>query len=263
MTTTNFNTIAQKILNIISRKGGMATLQDIRRSLSEFNQDGGAERLRDVLKKMLSHEMLSVHYEKATNGREVEFYRQNNGNRSNNSSNGSNSTCSVSLIGNDSNDMRITGSFNLVIEGGRELVNELAQSLIALIDTANGNSGTDNGNSRNALPVAKSKESAPPKPQKVSRIPTPPVAKTKESTLPAYNETPFDLEPAKPSPTDDDSFLVEINNNPSVFESDPDIISPWELLQSVINSPLPDERSTVPAIESNAVRFSGNNKRPL
>ena len=54
-----------------------------------------------------------------------------------------------------------------------------------------------------------------------------------------YNEEPFDLPPANPSPTDRDSLFDDLTHHVTLEESDPDIISPWELLQSVINSPLP------------------------
>ena len=46
--------VAVKILDAIRRKGGKATLTDIKRSIAFFNQSGGVEKLRQYLGSLLS-----------------------------------------------------------------------------------------------------------------------------------------------------------------------------------------------------------------
>jgi len=65
------------------------TLSDIKRSISKYNQAGGAEKLRAILADMVSQKILSVYTHQASNGKPVEIYLYTD------SSNGNNNTDSV------------------------------------------------------------------------------------------------------------------------------------------------------------------------
>ena len=178
MQTTDYKSQADKILSVIKKKGGRVTLQNIKRSVAEFNKKGGTERLREVLNQMIEHGLLHVDHDRAANNKEIESYRLRNS--------GSNADTIEHTINRNSNDMKIIGTHEFILEGVKDWIDgliqklsqEFAKSLIPYIATANGNNGNDCGNNRNALPIAD----------------------TPKSNLPDYNEKPFDI-PDSPNNT--------------------------------------------------------------
>jgi hypothetical protein len=188
MLSTNYNSrVFKKILDVLRKKGGIATKDDIKTAdYTLQNKTGGAAILDKVLASMVDQGVLIAHLHEAGNHKTVIFYRLNNGN----------ATDCVKPVGNGSDD-DINITCNLAIEKGRELIleaaeliasrikDELAKLLIASV-------ATDNGNGRNALTVAESKESA---------LSTSPAVDTKESATPTIDDEliPFDIDTDTPS----------------------------------------------------------------
>ena len=136
MNHTTVNSPINKILAAIQRKG-KATVSDIKRSIAEFNQAGGAEKLRCILADLVSNGSLTIHTDKSGNGQTVESYCL----ATSDASSGSNDA--TSNVGNGNN-MKITITFDIVIEGWQDIVSSLI----------NADCGNDGNNERNATLAA-------------------------------------------------------------------------------------------------------------
>jgi predicted ArsR family transcriptional regulator len=98
MSMTLNNSTLDKIISAIKRKGGIATLTEIKRSISEFNQSGGVEKLRQFIADLIAKGVLVLQTDKGGNGQTIESYRLTNRNVSNASnSNGSNTALKITV----------------------------------------------------------------------------------------------------------------------------------------------------------------------
>jgi len=226
-----------KILAAIERCEDKATLSKIIDKLGgRFGEAGGSEELKTILAKMVADKLLTIQSKGRKNGK-GDVYRLTNRNVANTCNNNSHNTRSVNPSkGNANDDVDILAAISFT-NRGREFAKELAgivaavlaQSLSALI-------GIANDNSRKALPVAKAKESAPPRPQRVSRGTTAPVAATKASDSPRIDgsEIPFEDTPQAPTPSPQparvyaDHSPESLNSFKPPFEGDPLVFGPLD-----------------------------------
>jgi hypothetical protein len=124
-----------KIITVIKRKGGIATLTGIKRSISEFNQSGGVEKLRQYLDDLITKGVIAPHTEKGSNGRTIETFRLT----SRYACNGSNVGKSN---GNDAcNDNYVNLTITVTLEAALEGLTDILHSWLG-VDGCNGDDGT-------------------------------------------------------------------------------------------------------------------------
>ena len=120
MSNSPVTTLCDKILSAIKRNGTV-TATEIRRSISEFNQTGGAEKLHNFLADLVSKGVISAEPSTGGNGRVVKSYSLSN------SSNDAHSSVS--------DNVKITCTFEIVFEG----LAGIFSPLFSQPGTANGN----------------------------------------------------------------------------------------------------------------------------
>ena len=143
MSNTNVNTPVDKILLAIQRKGS-ATVSELKRSIFEFNQAGGVEKLRKHLADLVSNGALVIQANKSGNGQTIESYCLTNCNASNGRNIVSN-TRSNRNVGNADNgsNLKITITFDIVLEDWQDVI-------FTLFNTDKDNSDNNNSNESNA-----------------------------------------------------------------------------------------------------------------
>jgi len=135
MNVTIIRSTIDKIIAAIKRKGGIATLTDIKRSINEFNQGGGVEKLKQYIADMIAKGTIVSQTGKGSNGQTIESYRLTNRNVSNGSnSNGGN---------NGNGNLKITVTLDIALEGAMDIFH-------SWLNADDGNSSNnDNGNEGN------------------------------------------------------------------------------------------------------------------
>lgn len=148
MTVTPVNNQVAKILRAIKDKGGTATITDIKRSIAEFNQRGGAERLRKLLADLVSSGTLKLRKDKVGRGMTVESYcltDNNSGKDSISNSNVNDGTCG---------NLTIAVTLDTTLDALLEIVHSLLN-----VDDGNGTNKISNGrNGGTTLPWVDEKD---------------------------------------------------------------------------------------------------------
>ena len=126
----------ERIISAIRRKGGATTLTGIKRSISEFNQSGGVEKLRQYLADLVARGIIAPHTEKGINGRNTTSYRLTSGYAGNGSNVGKSN-------GNDAcNDNYVNLTITVTLEAALEGLTDILHSWLG-VDGCNGDDGTD------------------------------------------------------------------------------------------------------------------------
>jgi hypothetical protein len=176
--TITLNRSLDKIVTAIQRKGGVATLREIKRSIAEFNQSGGAEKLKQCLTDLVAHGILTLCTNKSSNGQSIESYRLANSSSSSPSSSNAH--------------LKITGTFDIAIEGLHGL-GSLLRSLI------NPDNSERIGSDENSPEVPDDTDD-----DEVNELPPPLFADEEDSFLPDDDDLPELLPPDIDDTSDDE-----------------------------------------------------------
>jgi hypothetical protein len=170
MSVTTVDPAIAKILNAIQRKGETATITDIKRSIAEFNQDGGVEKLRKYLADLVAKGILTPHKTIGSRGHTIEAYSLAKSKAINGSHSSGNTASTTNLT--------IAVTLDTTLEGLLEIVH-------SLISVEDGNE-----------PKAKAPDSPiTDKDDPVEDTPAPPMP-----TVPAQQRSRFPTNPGKPMP---------------------------------------------------------------